>query len=133
MSDNAINIDPVGGDVLIFKGDPAVVVDSRSVTNNAGYDYVLPAGYPMVGDVPCPTILVASSVDGVVYKKARLAAGETARVSVLSRGPAAVNRDALADVDIAGNSISLAHYQSGLEANTNITVRTEPEQEERVS
>jgi len=129
MSDNAITSTPSGGDVIIAEGNPVVTRESKDVSNSTGSDVTLPAGHPMDDNVMCTSANIANA-DGIVCQETDIPDGETVKVPVLARGPAAINQDALPEEDYAGTAIVLASFVSAIETNTDIVVRSEPSEEE---
>lgn len=68
-----------------------------------------------------------ADVDGVLYDRAIVKAGETVKAAVVVRGPVVVNGDALPAADYAGTPFVLADLITQLLDIPQLIVRREPE------
>lgn len=113
------------GDIVVEEYSPAFCRESKTVTNSTGAAIDLVPGHPMDDNVP----VVAgdeASIDGLLMERCYLENGESAKVPVLARGPAVVNKDALPDEDYSEDALDLDDYETALLA-MGIIVREEPD------
>lgn len=120
----------VAGDFIISEAAPPIVTREpvTGITNastSAALD--LPPGYPMNGSTP----VVAgqeSTTTGLLIARVYIPAAPNnngGKGTILARGPAAVNRDALPTVDKAGSSFNMSTLATRLAA-LGIVVRRAP-------
>jgi predicted membrane-bound dolichyl-phosphate-mannose-protein mannosyltransferase len=111
----------VGGDVLQDMYHPQYCLEEKDVTNGGGSAITLTAGYPMDDNVP---VLNATqgNTDGFVVQEVTIAAGKTAKVPVLVRGPGVINITAMPVLDTAGAALVVATYVAAFQAATSVVL-----------
>jgi hypothetical protein len=115
----------VGGDVVLELFSKFHCLDDITITNGAAYVMELEAGYPMDANVPVVATGEAGT-DGILIQPVSIPVSGTARVPVLLRGPATLNKNAMPTSDHAGVAFTMATIWTALEALDNIVLKAEP-------
>lgn len=127
-----------GGDLIIEEGaSPLVTRETVEVENqSADNDLVLKTGYIVKEDgdyVFDPNGTELDDIYGIVIHETFIPAGETRKVAVLRRGPAAINANVLqgfyvdADSLVTETAIVAADLKTNIETNLElVVVRDEP-------
>lgn len=102
------------GEVLLSEGDQKVTRDSKEITNGTGGQITLNAGYPMDDNVPVVATGEANT-DGILLASVVIEDGESIKVPVLARGPAAFIEEAIVVTDHQGVGMTLATIVTALE------------------
>ena len=120
----------VPSDVFLSFGlGPIYHFETKVVTNGTANDWDLAPGYPMDDNVPVLGAGIAD-IDGLLYDRARIPAGESKKCLVLARGPAVINRDRLPTADYAGTPFVNANLVTQIADIPGIIVtRSEPDTE----
>lgn len=114
-----------GGDVIIYELARIVTREEVEIENEGEVNLELQAGYPVELDGTLVEAGNEGDVEGILCEPVTLLPGETRKVAVLARGPAAINRDALPTKDVDNANLNVDTLAATL-ATLGIVVRREP-------
>lgn len=123
---------PTSGDVFLNEYDyHGYTREDVTIDNSLGAtDMELDPGYPFVSNTPLLSTDLDGSpptITGLLVNHTIVPAGETVKASVLSRGPAVINADALPTEDTAGTAFDAEDLVDAITSSiTTIIVRYEP-------